>query len=162
MCTITIIDTDSLWKLAPRQSIQDRRDTELYGWIRQGHGILAYTSSGTYSDELDNSPRLRSLFEEYRRGGRAVLVGVSELERASDRLEDSMIRSNDRHMLELALASEALVLCSGDGKLKKDFIDTNILPSVGQLKRAIYPLESSDRDRHQFLQQRQCPNRPKS
>ena len=162
MCTIAIVDTDSLWKLAPKKPIEHKLDAELYRWIDQRHGILAYTSSGKYSEELYHSRRLRSLFEEYRRGGRAVLVGVSELERAADRLEDSMIRSNDRHMLELALASDALVLCSGDGKLKKDFIDTNILPNVGHVQRAVYPRDSGDRDRHQFLQQRLCPNRPKS
>lgn len=162
MCTIAIVDTDSLWKLAPKEPIHGKLDAELYRWIDQRHGILAYTSSGKYSEELDHSWRVRMVFEEYRRGGQAVLVGSPELERAANRLDESKIRSNDRHMLALALASDALVLCSGDKRLKEDFVNTSILPNVGRVQRAVYPRDSSDTDRHQFLQQRECPNRVKS
>lgn len=159
MCMVAIVDTDSLSLLAPRPAIQHRQDTELRKWIRQRHGVLAFTGSGKYACELRHSERVWRVFQEYRRGQQAVLVEDPALEDARSKLEGARIRSNDRHLIELALASEAAVLCSNDKGAKKDFIDTNLLPNIGHIQRSIYPINGSDTDRRKFLSDRECPNR---
>ena len=159
MCTVAIVDTDSLSILVPKQAIQHKRDAALFDWIRQGHGILAYTGSGRYSKELQHSQRIWDAFGAFRRGGQARLIADSDLEWASDLIKARTIRSNDTHILELALASDAQVLCSNDKRLKRDFSNTDVLPEIGQSPRAIYPAEGSNQDRRQFLQERECPNR---
>lgn len=159
MCTVAVVDTDSLSILVPRQAIQHKRDAALFDWICRGHGILAYAGSGQYSQELQHSPRIWDAFGAFRRSGQARLIPDSELERASERIKATTIHSNDTHILELALASDAQVLCSNDKGLKRDFSNTNVLPEIGQRPRAIYPVEGSNQDRRQFLQERECPNR---
>ena len=162
MCMIAIVDTDSLSILAPRPAIQHKQDAELCDWIRQRHGILAYTNSGKYSCELKHSERIWKIFQEYRRGQQAVLIGESALENARVQLEGIAIRSNDRHLIELALASNAVVLCSNDGRAQEDFINRSVLRDVDHVRRAIYPIAGSVNDRRTFLQNRECPNRTRS
>ena len=157
MCTVAIVDTCVLWKLAPAPGRQG--DTELRAWIRQRHGILAYSNSGRYYDELSHSPRVWRVFEEYRRGQQAMLIGDSQLASAAERLEEAPIRSNDRHIIELALASDTLVLCSDDNGLRRDFVHADVLPRVGCRDRVLYPIDAPPEERTAFLQRNECPNR---
>ena len=157
MCTVAIVDTCVLWKVAPAPRRQG--DTELRAWIRQRHGILAYSNSGQYYDELSHSPRVWRVFEEYRRGQQAILIGDSKLASAAERLQDAPIRSDDRHIIELALASNTLVLCSDDNDLRGDFIRADVLPRVGRRSRVLYPVDAPPEERRAFLQANECPNR---
>ena len=95
---------------------------------------------------------------ECRQSGSAVLVGAHRLDRAHSKLLQVATRSNDKHVLELALASDALVLCSRDQKLQRDFIDPQILPRVGSRLREVYPQDASSRVRCAFLHKFDCPN----
>lgn len=160
MCLMTIVDTNVLWKIAPKQEHQ--RDDELCSWIRQGHGILVYCNEGKYFKELCNSERVFRVFAEYRRGQKAKLIENSALENARIALIDVPIRSDDRHMLELSLAGDALVLCSKDKKLKKDFVNPGILPDVEQKPREIYPIDQSLEKRVSFLRTHQCPSQDRA
>lgn len=131
MCTVAIVDANLLWKVAPAP--QRQGDSELRTWIRQRHGILAYSKSRQYYEELSHSPRAWRVFEEYRRGQQAILIRDSELASAAEILRNAPpIRCNDRHVLELALASDTLVLCSNDNDLKNDFTRVDVLPGVGR------------------------------
>ena len=157
MCTVAIVDTCVLWKVAPAPRRQD--DTELRAWIRQRHGVLAYSNSGQYHDELSRSPRVWRVFEEYRRGQQAILISDSALASAAERLQNAPIRSDDRHVLELALASDTLILCSNDNGLKNDFTRAAVLPRVGRRSRVLYPVDAPPVERRAFLHARECPNR---
>ena len=44
MCTVAIVDTDVLWKVAPGPGRHG--DSDLRAWIGSRHGILAYSNSG--------------------------------------------------------------------------------------------------------------------
>ena len=159
MCTVTIIDTNVLWKIAPASNKEQRRDIELCSWISQGHATLVYSRRGKYFREISHSPRIGRLFNEYRRAQRAKLITESKLKIAEEKLRNTSIRSNDKHILELALASDALLLCSNDKKLKVDFVDHNLIPKVGGKSRVVYPIDESPETRKSFLQERRCPNR---
>ena len=157
MCTVAIVDANLLWKVAPAP--QRQGDSELRTWIRQRHGILAYSKSRQYYEELSHSPRAWRVFEEYRRGQHAILIRDSELASAAEILRNTPIRCNDRHVLELALASDTLVLCSNDNDLKNDFTRVDVLPGVGRRSRVLYPVDASPDKRRAFLHAHKCPNR---
>ena len=159
MCTVAIVDTNVLTILAPKRKKRHNQDPVLCEWIRQRHGILAYSKRGKYSSELRHSQRIWRIFREYRRGQQAALINDAELCRAEERLKHSAIRSNDKHLIELAMASNALVLCSDDKKLKKDFVDVSILPNIGERTRVVYPIKATEGQRRSFLRSHECPNR---
>lgn len=159
MCTVTIVDASALWILEPKPTRERNRDSNLCSWIRQRHGILAYSNSRQYYNELSRSPRVWRVFEEYRRGQQATLISDSQLARAEEQLRHSTIRSDDRHILELTLASDALVLCSNDNDLKDDFTSADVLPKVGRRSRVLYPIDAPPERRRAFLQAHECRNR---
>ena len=157
MCTVAIVDTDVLWKVAPAPGKDG--DSDLRAWIHGRHGILAYSNSGKCYDELSRSLRVWRVFEEYRRGQQATLICGARLARADKKLRNSTIRSNDRHVLALALASNALVLCSNDNDLKDDFSSADVLPKVRHRSRVLYPIDAPPERRRDFLQAYKCRNR---
>lgn len=159
MCMVTIVDANVLWKMAPASNKAEKQDFELCSWIDRGHGVLAYSTKGKYYKELSHSTKIWNLFEEYRRAQKAMLIDKSEIEIAEGKLRSMTIRSNDKHILALALASDALLLCSNDNKLKIDFADHNLIPKVGGKSRVVYPIDESPETRKDFLQERRCPNR---
>ena len=156
MCTTTIIDASLFgWYTnhTPTQSA-----TSLRNWINDGHGVIAYTREERFGEELRKCGKMFSLFEKYRREGRAFLVSQEKLQQAEDQIDERKIKSNDLHILLLALASEALVLCTDDGKLGTDFKNEDLLPKIGRKKRAIYPYENDQKARSTFLANRKCPS----
>lgn len=156
MHTVAIVDTNLFWTLVPRPG--KCKDTCLSTWIEEGHGVLAYSRQGRYSTELAQSKRRMLYLRECRQRGSAILIGARKLDCAHSKLLQVAIRSDDKHVLELALASDALVLCSGDQKLQRDFIDPQILPRVGSRSREVYPHGDSSRVRCAFLCKFECPN----
>ena len=159
MCTVTIVDTSALGMFEPRPSKERNRDLHLCSWIRQRHGMLAYCNSGRYYEELRHSERIWRMFGEYRRGQQALLIDDSKLARAAETLQNAPIRCNDRHVLELALASDTLVLCANDNGLKRDFTRADVLPWVGGRCRDLYPVDAPADERRAFLEARECPSR---
>ena len=155
MCTMVIIDASVFSKALPSQN--KRGDPELLSWIGRRHGIVAYEQTGGYGKELRKNQRVFDLFREYRRGQRAKLIAATALQKAEDQLQNAPIKSNDRHILALALASDALVLCSGDKDLHKHFCNVRVLPKIGIQSRAIYPIKVSRKKRSEFLYKRKMP-----
>lgn len=156
MCTATIIDASLFgWYAndAPTQSA-----VALRNWINDGHGVVAYAREEQFGKELKKCRKMYSLFEDYRRDGRAFLVSQEKIRQAEDQIEGREIKSDDLHVLLLALASKALVLCTDDGGLGVDFKNEDLLPKVGRKKRAIYPYEDDQKTRNKFLANRRCPS----
>lgn len=156
MRIVAIVDKNSFWRIAPSEKKADRIDSCLISWIERGYGVFAYSLEGGYFEELADNERILRFFLEWRHQPWVRLIGACRLDDARSKLRDVEIHSNDRHVLELALASEALVLCTEDKKLQKDFVDPQILPRIDSRSRQIYPHEKSQEDRRNFLRQYQC------
>lgn len=156
MCIAAIVDADVLHKvLASRKG---EGDPLFRSWIRRRHGLLVHATTDLYLCELRNN-KVMDLLGEYRRGQHLKLVSDADIASAEQKLQGVTIRSNDLHMLVLALASDALVLCSCDDKFRDDFQDERLLPKVGKRPRKLYPIKGSKRQRNQFLNRRKCPDR---
>lgn len=154
MCTAVVIDTNMFGTFLDHEKL-------LLRWIDLGHGILKYTNDDSfgYGREVQKSSRMRDLMGEYRRANRAELVPFDAIKQAETTLTEERIRSDDKHILALAKACHALVLCSNDKDLQKDFLDTQLLPKVGKRSRAVYPDKGPRRLQRDFLDRRRCRKR---
>lgn len=102
MCNKTILDADLFSRVEADEMEAWKR------WIQNGYGILYYAASGKAWEELRRHRKALGFVIQQRRGP-AQLVSREKLDQASNALRDTMFQSNDRHMLELALASGAQV-----------------------------------------------------
>ena len=158
MCVVAIVDASLLSLLVSRHGSSD---SELLNWFRKGHGILAFPSSteGQYYSEIRNNVRVMELIRKYAQNGRLKTVASEQLSSALKQMDSKRVRSNDMHILALALASQATVLCSNDHSLGDDFKDNSILPRVLKKRRVLYPFGSKTKERRNFLNRRKCPKR---
>lgn len=154
MCTATIIDASLFGWYANASPMQSA--VALRSWINRKHGVVAYVREGRFDKELRECRKMYSLFEEYRRNGQAFHVPREKIRQAEEQIGGRKIKSDDRHVLLLALASEAQVLCTDDKDLGADFKNEHLLPKVGRKKRAIYPYESDPKSIREFLGARKC------
>ena len=155
MCTPTIIDA-SVFGTVLNQS----KSAELHSWLEQGGGILVYATDGGYWDELERSPRMLALMNAYRQANHARQIEPNAVKAAEESLQPVRTRSKgkDKPILALAKAANALVLCTGDEALKKDFVDPKVLPDVGPDQRAAYPIDADQQIQRRFLNEWRCEN----
>ena len=154
MCMEAIVDTSELHKVLVSRELDG--DSTFRSWIRSRHGVLVYASTGDYRKEFLNNRRIMELINRYRQGGHLKLVDDTDLSVSEKQLQGIRIQSNDPHVLALALASDALVLCSDDNKLCTDFKNRSVLPKIGRQARAIYPTKATKKKREEFLGKRKC------
>ena len=152
MCTTVVIDADVFGSF-----LRESAHSVLHSWIIKGNGVVAYTQHGRYARELKGSPRMLELFGEYRRAQRAKLIEAEVIHEMEDTIDESSIQSNDKHVIALAKAGDALILCSNDRVLHQDFLDVELLPNVNGQRRAVYPMKTEEKVRRQFLDNRVCP-----
>lgn len=153
MCIATIIDANGFG------SFLNEASSVLRSWISRRDGILVYSTEGDYAKEIQKSRRMMEVIATYRRNNAAKLISSGEIKAADATLPDSMIRSNDRHVLALAKAGKALVLFSDDQDLQNDFLNSKLLPRVGTRSRSVYPVAQPRRRQLQFLGRRRCRDR---
>ena len=151
MCTNVIIDADMIGRLNSGEM------RILLKWIERGEGTIVYSDHAKYSNEIRG--KTYDLFAAYRRNGSAVLMRSEQVENEESTIDDSMLKSNDSHIVALARASGTTVLCTGDNRLKRDFLNRTLLPPIGRKHRAVYPMSGSDKNRRDFLGRRKCPDR---
>ena len=96
---------------------------------------------------------------ERRSSGVAEIIRPDTIMAAAAELANRDIRSNDRHVLELAQASGALVLASDDRALQRDFRNVQVLTRAGRHNRAVYPSGQAGKRQRDFLAVRRCRNR---
>ena len=156
MCVVAIVDANVLSLLASR-----RHDSDLLllSWIKSRHGLLAFPASGEYLSELRRNRAVMELIGRYEQGGQLKKISKAALSEAVDLVRDKPLRSNDLHVLALALASRAKVLCSNDEDLREDFKNRAILPRMGRRCRLLYPGAGTHKQRRVFLNRQRCPNR---
>ena len=128
-------------------------------WVGRRDGLLVYSDGERDGNELGKSRRTMALLRSYRQRGSALLIPDSEVAAQNAHVAARRLRSNDSHVLALARASEALVLCTTESKLREDFLDSDVLEKVGRRRRSVYPLNASSTKQRQFVDRRRCPNR---
>lgn len=153
MCTAVIIDANEFG------SFRQDRYSVLRKWIDEGDGRVMYCTVGQYGDELQRSRKIAAWMKERRDSGVAEIVSSERISAAAEELASREIRSDDRHVLELAQASRALVLASDDRALQTDFRDVQVLTRVGRRDRAVYPRGQARKRQRDFLAVRRCRNR---
>lgn len=159
MCTRTIIDASVFGELnSPKMK-------PFWIWMKSGHGIIVYTDGGKYDEELRQRAHKVAYkrFVSYRQSGQLLLSRWAQVRKYESALDPTTLRSNDPHIVALAQASGALVLCTCDDDLKHDFLNRDLLPPVQNTRRAVYPSGDRNRKKQQdFLRWRRCPLRPRT
>ena len=156
MCVVAIVDADTLRILATRRGLGD----DLFlSWIKRRHGVLAFSSAGTYLSEVRNNRAVMELIRRYDQGGQLRKISATELSDADNHVREIPRRSNDPHILSLAIASGASVLCSNDWRLRLDFRNKKILPPTGRRPRKLYPFDGTRKQRRDFLNRHRCSER---
>ncbi len=181
MCVRTIIDANMFGEL-----LSDKIKP-LRNWIERKDGILVYPDGGKYHEELkrlgfsihdieqpkgphneqhDHEPKqskkIQRLLRTYRQRGFVTRIRRSCIEEGDKYVDTRCFRSNDSHIMALAHASSALVLCTNDKSLKEDFTNPDLLPRVGSKRRAVYPLHARPGDQRSFVDHRKCALRQKA
>lgn len=153
MCIATIIDANGFG------SFLNDVNSALRSWISRRDGFLVYSIEGDYAKEIQKSRRMMDVITAYRRNNAVKLISSEEIKAADMTLPDNIIRSNDRHVLALAKASNALVLFSDDQDLQDDFRNSKLLPKIGGRSRSVYPVAQPRSRQLRFLGRRRCRDR---
>lgn len=91
-------------------------------WIDNGINRLIYSNQEKIQSELYDNREMKKYLEDRFKFGRAKRIEKEKVEQAMKDIETKYIlRSDDSHILGLAVASEAKLLCTQDKKLAQDF-----------------------------------------
>lgn len=166
MCVRTIVDASAFRHIC--EPTRKSAGGQLRRWISHGNGVVVYSSDNTkYAVELKKYSEVKALLVDYSQRGLAIEMDSRPIQAALDQIPDRPVRrSNDPHVLALAVASEATVLFSCDSNLRQDFTNRQILGKVGQQHRGCVPYLQDElpedtthvRDREMFLANRRCPS----
>ena len=84
--------------------------------------------------------KLRDLLQEWARAGRLSRYENGEVDKEEERIKLQSIRSDDPHLLALAILSGCRLLYTEDKELIRDFKDTSVISPKG---RVVKPTTSS-------------------
>ncbi|MCY4513403.1 MAG: hypothetical protein OXB86_06920 [Bdellovibrionales bacterium] len=91
-------------------------------WIDSGVHRLIYSNQEKIQDELYDNREMKKYLEDRFKFGRARRIEKEKVEQAIKDIEtEYSLRSDDPHILGLAIASGAKLLCTQDENLEKDF-----------------------------------------
>ena len=97
-------------------------------WLRGRHGKIAYSTTAKLKNEWD-AGGMRHQRDELMRAGKLKLVSPDEHRKKENELKGKT-RSNDEHIIALALVAKVEILVSyraGDRALFKDFKDPHLV-----------------------------------
>lgn len=163
MCVRTILDASAFRHLCC--GIKNSAGDQLRKWVNREDGVIVYSSYAKYMKELNNYSKARELLRSFVDDGKAIDVGSTDVAGALNQIPGNPLRkSNDPHILALALASNATVLFSCDKKLCRDFANVKVIPKIGrQVRRSVPGLDkefpddvTKTRKRKKFLNSRKC------
>ena len=142
MCII--IDTNMVGDFVNKRA----NTVPLKKWLDQGKGKLINPPSGTRLHKEYNKGRFKRALARYRKTGVAVPISASaeEVENLSAELKPRL-KSNDSHIIALAIVSGAKLLASNDKKLGEDFREHK------DIRGKIY----KDKKHESLLNQNTCP-----
>jgi len=121
---LLIIDVNTVPKIYPTPSSDH---VPLYRAIASNKAAVVY--GGKLRIEYLRLNWFRRILRGLDQRGAARLCKDAPVDQEARRLRrQAALRSNDEHILALAIVSTARVLCSDDNALCEDFKDRNILP----------------------------------
>ena len=103
------------------------RSSSLRDWLLGAKGQPRLVAAGLLKEELARLDSVRRLLVELNRVGRLRSVEADPLRRAEARLRTRAPRSNDVHVLALAIVSGARTLATFDDSLAHDFRNPSII-----------------------------------
>ena len=101
----------------------NQQDTDMEpvrDWMNK-HGKVAYSPTITMKKELGKFPKMKDKLLEYSRAGVLRLINKDKVDATARKLKN--LRSNDSHIVALALCGNVKVLVSEDKTLHQDFKD---------------------------------------
>ena len=99
--------------------------------------------------ELCRAESFRSWLVQAQLSQQVIRIADADVNSRTEEIKDqSICRSDDEHVIALALESGCRVLCSADEALKQDFTDTHIVPRP---KGKLYSLAGDDRQQRENL-----------
>jgi predicted nucleic acid-binding protein len=97
-------------------------------WLSSQHGRLVF--GGKNARELRRVSAAARYILQLSRAGRAIQFPDESITQEELRLvQNGECRSNDQHVLALAIISRARTLCTSDRELMEDFKNRQIIPS---------------------------------
>ena len=88
-------------------------------WV-EGKGRIAYSPTKKFEEELNRAPNMKMKFIEYRQANRIKDIPKEKVEKMEKTL--SNLKSDDPHIIALALVANVKLLVSADKNLQKDFM----------------------------------------
>lgn len=101
------------------------RMTPVHEWLNKGKGRLLYSNYGKFKKEIGYEQR--EYLQSFKEKGRAKFISEQNVKTAVNKIKHKVHKikhepkSNDIHILGLALAGKARLLCSKDEALRQDF-----------------------------------------
>ncbi len=89
-------------------------------WMNK-HGKMVYSKTAKMEEEINRFPKMRDKLLEYSRANRLRLIDKKEVDVTARELKN--LRSDDSHIVALAMCGNVKVLISADTALHQDFKD---------------------------------------
>ena len=110
-------------------AFRDRTDENMesvWNWLRKKNGKIAYSNTKKFEDEWVRGG-VTGLIKLLRQSGQLKEIPSQEVEAKENELNRTgTIRSNDPHIIALAIIANVKVLVSNDRRLHEDFKDRNL------------------------------------
>ena len=140
MCII--VDTNTFHKF---KKSNDEDMKPVWTWLENRDGKIAYADIEKLEEEWDNGG-MQNLRNRLRQRGKLKIVSPQDVKEKADELKGE-IRSNDEHIIALALVADVRVLVSyreGDRNLFDDFKDRNLVAGKVYTRKAHARLLAKD------------------
>ena len=113
----------------------DENMEPVWNWLQKKNGKIAYSNTKKFEEEWERGG-MTGLIKLLRQSGQLKEIPPQEVEAKENELNRiDMIRSDDPHIIALALIANVKVLVSSDRTLHTDFKDPNLVGgSVYQTK----------------------------
>ena len=116
MCVI--LDTNMYGRFLNQQ---DTDMEPVRDWMNK-HGKIVYSETSKMVEELRKFPKMEVQLRGYRQAGKLKLIDKDKVDATASKLDD--LRSNDSHIVALAMCGNVKVLISEDQALHQDFKKT--------------------------------------
>ena len=158
MCVI--LDADSVGLVFGTNPSPAGRD--LLDWLERPHTTRPrprLVVGGRLMRELTRNGIFEKWAETATQDGRVRRFPDIDIAEEESALPSNRCRSNDRHVIALARASGARILCSNDGDLRDDFRDLKLVPRPqGRLLPTGTSQNASKGRRNLLRRSNLCPN----
>ena len=122
MCVI--LDVNNIGKF---NEPADEDMKPVWNWLEQQNGKIAYASTKKFEEEWEKGGGIQ-LKRELQRRNKLKEIPPQEVEAKENELNRTgTIRSNDPHIIALAIIANVKVLVSNDRRLHEDFKNRNLV-----------------------------------